>query len=117
MNKLRKQYIAPILVIIVGIGRLLNVQGIIPKVDWVWTCALATTGILTIVAGGLNKLTVVVGLFLIVGSICSILRQTSKLSIEQEAPILTIALGILLLFVHILKLPTPEIMKNDESEQ
>jgi len=33
MNKLRKQYIAPILVIIVGIGWLLNVQGIIPEVD------------------------------------------------------------------------------------
>ena len=112
MNKLGKHYIVPILFIIIGIGWLLNVQGIIPTVDWVWTYTLAAIGILTIVVGGLNKLTAVVGFFLIVASSCSILRQTGKLSIEQEAPILTIVFGMLLLLVHILKLPTPEILND-----
>ena len=112
MNKLGKHYIAPILFIIIGIGWLLNIQGIIPTVDWVWTYTLAAIGILTIVVGGLDKLTAVIGFFLIVVSSCSILRQTGKLSIEQEAPILTIVFGMLLLLVHILKLPTPEILKD-----
>ena len=112
MNKLGKHYIAPILFIIIGIGWLLNVQGIIPTVDWVWTYALAAIGILIIVVGGLDKLTAVVGFFLIAASSCSILMETGKLAIEQEAPILTIVFGILFLFVHILKLPTPEILKD-----
>ena len=71
-------------------------------------------GILIIVVGGLNSLPVVIGPFLIIGSICSMLRQTDELSIEQEVPILTIIFGMLLLFVQILKLPTPEIFKDDE---
>jgi len=114
MSKLGKQYVAPILIIVVGIGWLLNVQGIIPRVDWIWTCALAAVGILTLVVGGFDKLTVVVGPFLIVSSICSILRQTDKLSIEKEVPILTIILGVLLLVVHIVKLPTPEVLKEEK---
>ena len=116
MSKLGKQYVIPILIIVVGIGWLLNVQGIIPKVDWIWTCGLAVVGILTLVVGGLDKLTVVVGPFLIISSICSILRQMDKLSVEKEVPILTIVLGVLLLIVHIVKLPTPDILKEDETK-
>jgi len=116
MSKLGKQYVAPILVIIVGIGWFLNVQGVIPKVDWLWTCALGTVGILMLVVGGFDKLTVVIGPFLIVASICSILRQTGCLSIDKEVPILTIVLGVLLLIVHIMKLPTPDLLKEDEKK-
>ena len=114
MKKLGKQYIAPIFIIVVGVGWFLKVQGIIPNVDWLWTCALAAVGILTLVVGGFDKLTVIVGPFLIVASICSILRQTGCLSIDKEVPILTIVLGVLLLLVHILKLPTPDILKENE---
>ena len=115
MSTLGKQYVVPILVIVVGIGLLLNVQGIIPQVNWVWTCALAAVGILTLVVGGFDKLTVVVGPFLIVSSICSLLRQTDKLSVDKEVPILTIVLGVLLLIVHVARLPTPEVLKDEES--
>lgn len=114
MTKLSKQYIVPILIIVVGVAWLLNVQGIIPGVDWIWTCALAAVGMLTLAVGGFDKLTVVVGPFLIASSICSLLRQTDRLSVEKEIPILTIVLGILLLVVYILKLPTPDILKNEE---
>ncbi len=113
---MQKQYIVPILIIVIGIGWLLNVQGIIPKVDWIWTCALAAAGIMTIVGGGLDKLTAVIGPFLIVASMCSVLRQTGGMSIEQEVPILTIILGVLLLVVHVLKLPTPGILEEDEGK-
>ena len=116
MSRLGKQYAIPLLVIVVGTGWLLNVQGITPKVDWLWTCALAGVGILTLAVGGLDKLTVVVGPFLIASSICSILRQTGNLSVEKEVPILTIVLGVLLLVGHIGKLPTPEVLKEDEAK-
>ena len=113
MAKLNKQYIVPILIIVVGIAWLLNVQGLIPGVDWIWTCALAAVGILTLAVGGFDKLTVVVGPFLIASSFCSLLRQTNRLSVEKEIPILTIVLGVLLLIVYAIKLPTPDILKKD----
>jgi hypothetical protein len=114
MKTLNKKYVAPILVIVVGIGWLLNVQGIIPKVDWIWTIALAVTGVLVIAVGGLDKLTAVVGPFLVISSICAVLRQTGKLSIEREVPILTIILGILMLTVMMVKLPRPGVLADDK---
>ena len=63
MSKLGKQYVIPILVIVVGVGWLLNVQGVIPRVDWIWTCALGAVGVLTLAVGGLDRLTAVVGPF------------------------------------------------------
>lgn len=110
---MQKQFIVPTLIIVIGVGWLLNVQGVLPKVDWIWTCALAAAGIMTIVVGGLDKLTAVVGLFLLIASMCSVLRQTDKMSIEQEVPILTIVLGVLLLVVNVLKLPSPGILEED----
>ena len=116
MSNSGKQYVAPILIIIVGVGWILNVQGVIPNIDWVWTCSLAAVGVLTLAIGGINKVTAVIGPFLIVSSICSILRQTDKLSIEMEVPILTIALGVFLLGVRILDLPSPEIPEEEDNE-
>ena len=84
MGKLHKQYVVPILVIVVGTGWLLNVQGVIPQVDWIWTCALAAVGILIPAVGGMDKLNAVIGPFLVVSSICSILRQLDRLPIEKE---------------------------------
>ncbi len=110
---MQKQYIVPILVIVIGVGWLLNVQGILPKIDWIWTCGLAAAGILTLIIGGLDKLTAVVGPFLIVSSIFSVLRQTDRMTVEQEVPILTIILGVLLLLVNVLKLPSPGILEED----
>ena len=113
MSKLNKQFIVPILIVVIGIGWLLNVQGVIPNVDWVWTCGLAAAGALMLSVGGINKLTVVIGPFLIVAAVLSVFRQTGKLSIDMEVPILTILLGVLLIIVNALKLPSSEILKED----
>jgi len=109
MKKLSKQYVIPIMVIGVGIGWLLNVQGINPKVDWIWTIVLAVAGFLTIAVGGLDKLTFVAGPFLIISSFFSFLRQIGKLSIDKEIPWLTIIFGVLLLVANLIKLPPPSI--------
>jgi len=116
MSKLGGRHVVPILVIVVGVGWLLNVKGVIPKVDWIWTCGLAAVGFLTLAVGGLDKLTVVVGPFLIVSSIFSVLRQTGNMSIQTEVPILTIVLGVLLLFVNLVNLPSPDLLKEAGTE-
>ena len=91
---------------------LLYVLEIIPGVDWIWTVGLAAVGILTLAVSGINGLSVVIGPFFMAASVCSILRQTGRLEIEQEIPLLTIVLGCLLLLVQVLKLPLPEFLKN-----
>ncbi len=111
-----KDLIAPILVIALGVTWLLNILEIMPGVDWIWTVGLAAVGIITLLLGGVNKLTVVVGPFLMIGSVCSLLRQMGKLPIDQEVPILTIILGVLMLLVQILNLPMPESFKLTSDE-
>lgn len=115
MNGSKKQFVVPVLIILLGVTWLLNVQNIIPGVDWIWTGGLAAAGILTLAVGGINKLTVVTGPFLMVASTCSILRQTGRLQIDSEVPILTIVLGCLLLLVQFTQLPSPEILKPEDS--
>src|SRR3990172_11371038 len=105
MMPLRKRFVVPILVILLGVTWLLNVLKIIPGVDWIWTVGLAAVGILTLAVGGINKLTVVTGPFFMVASVCSILRQTGSLEIDREVPILTIVLGCLLLLGQWVNLP------------
>jgi len=114
MKKLGKQYVIPVMVIAVGIGWLLNVQNLIPKVDWIWTIVLAAAGILMLAVGGLDKLTFVAGPFLIISSICSVLRQAGRLDLNKEVPILTIIFGVLLLAANMLKLPAPSVTEKKE---
>ena len=83
--------------------------------DWLWTGGLAVVGILMLVIGKIDKLKGVLGPFLIIASICSILRQTERLSIDKEIPILVIVLGILLIIVNVINLPAPEALKQDEN--
>jgi hypothetical protein len=62
-------------------------------VNWFWTGGLAAAGVLALAVGGLNRLAVVAGPFLMAASVCSVLRQTGRLPAAQEFPILTIVLG------------------------
>jgi hypothetical protein len=111
-----KDLIPPVLVIALGVTWLLNVVDILPGVNWIWTVGLAAVGVITLMIGGINKLTVVVGPFLMIGSVCSLLRQLDKLQTDREVPILTIILGMLMLLVQILNLPLPEVLKPVENE-
>ena len=98
---------APILVITVGVGWLLTTQKVIPGVDWAWVLGLGAVGILVMVLGGIDKLTVVVGPFLIISTVFSLLRQTGRISENTEIPSLVIVAGVLMLISRFLKLPPP----------
>jgi len=106
----------PVLMITVGVGWLLTTLGIIPNVDWVWTLGLAVTGILAFILGGWNKFSVVVGPMLLLASAFSLLRQTGRMSMDHEIPMLTIALGVLLLVARSNSIPTPEWIQSPPRE-
>ncbi|MDG1354616.1 MAG: hypothetical protein P8P90_00075, partial [Opitutales bacterium] len=104
---MNKKLIAPILTIIVGLTWLLNTLNIIPGVDWAWSIGLATVGILSVAVGGFNKVSIVTGPFLIIASVFSVMRQTGRINIDLEVPILVIVLGVLMLISQLSKLQLP----------
>ena len=104
----KKTLLFPILLITFGTGWLLTTVGVAPGIDWIWTLGLAVLGLLTFVIGGFDKVTVVIGPFLILASCLSILRQTGRLHIELEMPILIILLGILVLIARMPSIPVPK---------
>ncbi len=108
MSTSTKGLVIPILIITVGVGWLLTVQGIGPQINWVWTLGLAIIGILTFAAFGFDKLTMVLGPFLLAGSLLSILRQMGRLSLDTEVPVLVILIGVLSLVVQSRAIPFPK---------
>lgn len=112
MKRLPKQFILPLALIALGLGWLLNVLDLPLAVDWFWVCGLAIAGLLTILAGGPDKLTLVAGPFLLAGACTYILRKLGHLTLSQEVPILVVVLGVLLLLVNLFKLPDSPLLKE-----
>lgn len=104
----RKYPIPALLLISVGTGWLLTTVGVIPGVNWIWVLGLAVLGFLVLFIGGMDKVTVVVGPFLIISSIFALLRQTGRISGDTEVPCLVIVAGILALVSHYLPLSAPD---------
>ena len=105
----------PVLIIAVGTGWLLTTQHVIPGVDWVWVLGLGVGGILTMALAGIDKVTIVVGPFLIISTFFSLARQTGRLTVDTEVPCLVILAGVLALLARVVNVPTPSwIDKEDE---
>lgn len=98
----------PLLLIVVGVGWLLTTLGIAPGINWIWTLGLAAAGLLPFAMHGVDKLTVAVGPFFLIASLLSVLRQSGRLSIDHELPILVIVAGLLLLVVRSRWIPVPK---------
>lgn len=111
-----KTLFVPILVIAIGAGWLLSVLNVVPEIDWIWTLSLAIAGVFTFVIGGFDKLTMVVGPFFIAASCLSVLRQTGRLSIDLEVPILVILIGVLLLIARFPWVPMPNWIVEDQKK-
>lgn len=102
-----KALFIPLLLIVVGAGWLMASLGYLPDgVNWLWVGVLALSGVGVLISGW-NRFSAVLGPMLLLGAVLSTLRQMSLLSLEVELPILVIALGSLLLFVRIARLPLP----------
>jgi hypothetical protein len=106
MNGNKKALAAPILIIALGVGWLLTAQNIVPGVNWIWVVGLGVTGVL-ILAASIDKVTAVVGPFLIAATFFSLMRQTGRISVDTEVPWLVIVFGTLMLLAKILSIPLP----------
>lgn len=98
----------PLLLIAVGTGSLLTNLGVAPGIDWVWTLGLAVIGLLAFALSGFDKVTVVIGPFFLLASFLSILRQTDRLHVNVEVPILVISAGVLFLVARLPAIPMPK---------
>ena len=104
----KKTLIFPLLLITLGTGWLLTTLGVAPGVNWAWTLGLAVLGFLTVIVGGFDKVTAVVGPFLVIASCLSLLRQTGRLELDIEIPILVIVAGVLILVARLPAVPPPK---------
>ena len=108
MKQSKGLLVLSIFIITIGIGDLLTTLGFFPGVDWVWTLALAIVGVLVIVlSGGIDKVSIVIGPFLLAASVLSILRQTGQLDPKLEASLVVILIGVLLLVSQLGAVPPP----------
>lgn len=105
--------ILALLIVTVGIGWLLTAMNYVPEVNWVWTLGLAVVGLLAFVlAGGVNKMSIVIGPFFLAASSLSVLRQTQRVSPNIEAPVLVILVGVLIALACLPAVPVPHWLKN-----
>jgi hypothetical protein len=107
-NRSKGPLVLSILIVALGIGDLLTAKGFFPGIDWAWTIGLAAVGLLTFVlSGGIDKVSVVVGTFLIASSVLSVLRQTDQITQNVEVPLLVIAIGVLIFIAQLGIVPAP----------
>lgn len=106
----------PVLTIAIGLGWLLTVQGVMPGVNWIWLLGLGVIGCLTLLLAGIDKLTVVIGPFLVAATFFSLLRQTGQLSLDVEVPALVITGGVLMLASRFLPVRRPEWLLKEFDE-
>ncbi len=107
MTASQKSLVVSLLTITVGVGWLLTARGVMPQINWVWTLGMAVCGVLMFAMMGFDKLSFVLGVFFLVCSLMSVLRQQKWLSVETEAPVLVIVAGVLLLIARSRKVPVP----------
>ena len=106
--KSRKPAIAiSFLIIALGVAWLLNAMRIAPNLDWIWIIGLGVSGILLLTVTRLDRFNFIAGVSLIVSSVLAALRQSGKLTINIEAPVLFITVGILLFLAQLLPLRSP----------
>ncbi|MEM6553851.1 MAG: hypothetical protein AAF750_17170 [Planctomycetota bacterium] len=107
-NPSRGPVVLSVLIMALGVGWLLTSLGVGPGINWVWTIGLGITGVLVFVlSGGLDKCSIVVGPFFLLASGLSILRQTDRIDVNVQVPVLVIVIGVLLLVAQSRRVPIP----------
>lgn len=105
----KQRFVLPIVIITVGIGWLLSARHIGPGINWIWVLGLGVAGILTFVmSGGIDKFSIIFGPFFLACSVLAIMRQTGKLELDTEVPVLVILIGVLLMAAQFQAVPPPK---------
>ena len=101
------------MIIAFGSFWLLSELQMLPPFHWLWTLGLACAGVLTLAIGGINKQTMVVGPYLMICAVFSVLRQTGEIALRVEIPILVIVFGVWLFLVILMGHSLPDVMRED----
>ena len=86
----------PFLIVLLGLGWLLDSLGVIPDVSMIWVLGLAGMGVLILATSGITRESIVIGPFFLAAAVTSTLRQLGSIQLEVELPILIIVLGVLI---------------------
>ena len=100
-----QKFIAPGLVLLLGVVWLLNALDILPPFNFIWTALLAGAGIGILASNGWNKAGFPWGVFFLVTAVFSVMRQSGNLKLEVELPLLVITIGLLHLINHTSLIP------------
>lgn len=106
----------PILIITLGIGWLLTVLSVAPHIHWVPVLGMAMIGILVMVLGGIDKVTMFIGPFLLILSGFAIARQAGYITVDVMIPVLVIIAGVMLLMISFSRLPPPKWLHDSKEE-
>jgi DNA-directed RNA polymerase subunit RPC12/RpoP len=112
MRASRAPLVMAVLVIAFGIAWLLTAMHIIEGFDWLWTFALALTGLLVLALGGINKQTCLIGPFLLVCAFFSMLRQAGWIDWNVEIPLLVISFGVIWLATIAFGYALPDVLRE-----
>lgn len=117
MNHSKAGVFVAVCIIAVGLCGLLNNLEILPGVDWFPPGALAVGGVLLFLLTGVNKVSFVLGPFLLLGALLSVLHQLGRLETSILLPLLLIVFGVLLLLSFLLRLPMPESLQIADEDK
>ncbi len=109
--------VTAVLIIVAGASWLMNSLQVMPGVDWMWVGWVGVCGLLILLLGGMNKVSAVLGPFLIVAAVVSIFEQTGQLKWKFAIPTLVIVFGVLLLLVTLTPLKLPKCLDEREGKK
>ncbi len=111
MNYFKAGIVVAVGIMAVGVCGLLNNLDVLPGVGWFPPGGLAVAGGLLFLLTGVNKLSFVLGPFLLVGAVLSVLHQLGRVETSIVLPLLLILFGLLLLLSFVLHLKMPEALQ------
>ena len=91
-----KKYLVPFVIVVFGLGWLLERLNILSSFELFWTIGLAAAGIYLLAVSGFNRDTFLPAVFLLICSLFSFLRSINFLRLTVELPVLVIIFGILM---------------------
>ena len=91
-----RKYLLPFVIVVIGLGWLLQRLELISSFELYWTIGLAAAGIYFFAVGGFNRDTFLLGTFLLICALFSLLRAVNLLRLTVELPVLVIIFGILM---------------------
>jgi hypothetical protein len=108
MNRKGTSIVFPVLLTTLGVAWFLTVKNVDPRINWVSVLGFGVLGLLILTVGGIDKVTLVIGPFLLVCCCLAVARQLGHIDWETVLPVLVIVAGVLMLISHLLPVPYPD---------